>query len=78
MGLAKYAPKSMSNISFEQKQFNSFKEFHENIKKIIENAIKEYGKKGQSTLVLDEAYEILSKRGKGRDYFDKFYGQKQS
>jgi len=78
MGLAKYIPKSMSNISFEQKQFNSFKEFHENIKKNIGNAIKEYGEKGQSTLVLDEAYEILSKRGKGRDYFDKFYGQKQS
>ena len=77
IGLAKYAPKSMSNISFEQKQFNSFKEFHEHIKNIIGNAIKGYREKGQSTLVLDEAYEILSTREKGRNYFDKFYGQKQ-
>jgi hypothetical protein len=76
-GLANYVPEWPNNIRYERKEFRSFDEFNETIRKIIEKSIEEYKNLGQSTIVFEKAHEVLLAIAMGKDYVTQLYGQSQ-
>jgi len=69
-GLATYVPE-WGNIRWVLKKFSSFKEFHETISDLINKYRLEYEAKGQPSLILEAAYNVLEKTK--LDYPEKFY-----